>query len=85
MGRHLALQVEGPLAPAATGLWEELRERGYSPAHVRTRMRLTLELSCWMNDHGVGLAQLNAGMLETLAADARAERRRDGSWVPGRW
>jgi integrase/recombinase XerD len=85
MGRYLAFRVEGPLAPAATGLWEELRERGYSPAQVRTRMRLMLELSRWMNDHGVGLAQLNAGMLETVAADARVERRREGSWVPGRW
>jgi integrase/recombinase XerD len=85
MGRYLAFRVEGPLSPAATGLWEELREHGYSPAQVRTRMRLLLELSRWMNDHGVGLAQLNAGMLETVAADARVERRREGSWVPGRW
>jgi len=85
MGRHLVFRVEGPLAPATTGLWVELRERGYSPAHVRTRMRLMLELSRWMNESGVGLGELNAGVLETLAADARAERRRDGSWVPGRW
>ena len=66
------------MAPAAIGLWGELRERGYSPAHVRTRMRLMLELSRWMHERGVGLAELNAGMLETLTADARAERQREG-------
>src|SRR5450755_2756758 len=85
MGRHLVFRVEGPLAPAAIGLWGELRERGYSPAHARTRMRLMLELSRWMNERGVGLAELNAGMLETLTADARAERQREGRWSPGRW
>jgi len=85
MGRSLAFRVEGPLAPAARGLWDELRERGYSPAHARTRMRLMLELSRWMNERGVGLAELNARMLETLAADARAERQREGRWSPGCW
>lgn len=85
MGRYLAFRVEGPLASAATGLWGELRERGYSPAHVRTRMRLMLELSRWMNERGVGLAELNAGMLDTLAADARAERQREGRWSAGQW
>lgn len=85
MGRYLAFRVEGPLAPAAIGLWGELGERGYSPAHARTRMRLMLELSRWMNEHGVGLAELNAGTLETLTADARAERQREGRWSPGRW
>jgi hypothetical protein len=76
VGRYLALRVEGPLAPAATGLWGELREQGYSPNRVRTRMRLVLELSRWMDERGVGLAELNAEMLETLAADARAARQR---------
>lgn len=85
MGRHLALRVEGPLAPATSGLWSELRERGYSPAHARTRMRLMLELSRWMNERGVGLGELNAGMVGTLAADARAERQREGRWSPGQW
>ena len=85
MGRYLASRVEGPLAPAAIGLWGELRERGYSPAQVRTRIRLLLELSRWMNERGVGLAELNAGMLETLTADARAERQREGRLIPGRW
>jgi hypothetical protein len=85
MGRYLASRVEGPLAPAAIGLWGELRERGYSPAQVRTRIRLLLELSRWMNERAVGLAELNAGMLETLTADARAERQREGGWSPGRW
>lgn len=85
MGRHLAFRVEGPLAPAATGLWQELRERGDSPAQVRARMRLMLELSRWMNEHEVGLADLNAGMLETLVADVRAELQREGRLIPGRW
>jgi integrase/recombinase XerD len=85
MGRHLAFQLEGPLAPAAVALWGELRERGYSPNRVRTRMRLMVELSRWMNERGVGLGELNVGMLETLSADARAERQRGGRWSPGRW
>ena len=85
MGRYLALRVEGPLAPAATGLWGELLERGYSPNRVRTRVRLVLELSRWMDERGVGLAELNAGVLEMLAADARAAWRRESRWFAGRW
>jgi site-specific recombinase XerD len=85
VSRYLALRVEGPLAPTAMGLWGELRERGFTPNHVRTRMRLLLELSRWMNEHGVGLAELNAGMLETLAADARVARRRESQWFAGQW
>ncbi|MGO9901234.1 MAG: hypothetical protein ACLP0J_16435 [Solirubrobacteraceae bacterium] len=81
MGRHLAFQVEGPLAPPAVALWGELRERGYSPNRVRTRMRLMVELSRWMNERGVGLGELNVGMLETLSADARRAEAR-GSMVP---
>ena len=85
MGRYLALRVEGPLGPAAMGLWGELRERGYSPNCVRTRVRLVLELSRWMDERGVGLAELNAGMLETLVTDARAVWRRESCWFAGRW
>jgi integrase/recombinase XerD len=82
---YLAERVEGPLAPVAVGFWVHLRERGYSPARVRARMRLMLELSRWMDERRVGLAELGAGMLETLAADARVERQREGHWCPGRW
>jgi integrase/recombinase XerD len=85
VSRYLALRVEGTLAPAATGLWGELRERGYSPNRVRTRVRLLLELSRWMDEHGVGLAELNTGVLETLAADARAVRQGESRWFAGRW
>ena len=85
MGRYLAFRVEGPLAPAAAGLWGELLERGFSLNRVRTRMRLVLELSRWMDEHGVGLAELNAGMLEMLVSDARAAGRRESCWFAGRW
>jgi site-specific recombinase XerD len=85
VGRYLAFRVEGPLAPAAAGLWGELLERGFSLNRVRTRMRLVLELSRWMDEHGVGLAELNAGMLEMLVSDARAAGRRESCWFAGRW
>ena len=70
MGRYLALRVEGPLALVTVGLWVELRERGYSPARVRARMRLMLELSRWLADDGLGLSDLNAGVVEHLVARA---------------
>jgi integrase/recombinase XerD len=82
MGRYLALRVEGPLAPVASGFWVELRERGYSPDRVRARLRLILELSRWMGERGLDLAELNVGVLEDLLAPARAARRpgRAGGW-----
>jgi integrase/recombinase XerD len=82
VGRYLALRVEGPLAPAASGLWDELRERGYSPDRVRARLRLMLELSRWMTERELGLAELDAGVLEDLLAQARPVRRhgRAGMW-----
>jgi len=82
MGRCLAFRVDGPLAPVASGLWAELRERGYSPERVRARLRLVLELSWWMDEHGLDLAQLNVGVLEELLARARSMPRpvRAGNW-----
>jgi integrase/recombinase XerD len=82
VGRYLAFRVEGPLAPAATGLWDELRERGYSPERVRARMRLVVELSRWMAERELGLAELNVDVLEELLAHARSLPRpvRAGNW-----
>jgi integrase/recombinase XerD len=82
VGRYLALRVEGPLVPVASGLWVELRERGYSPDRVRARLRLIFELSRWMTERGLGLGELNGGVLEELVAEARAVRRpgRAGRW-----
>ena len=70
---YLADRVRGPLAPVATGLWVELRERGYSASRVRARLRLMLELSWWMDQRELGLAELSAGVLEELLAEARAD------------
>ena len=70
---YLADRVGGPLAPVATGLSVELRERGYSSSRVRARLRLVLELSWWMAQREIGLAELNASVLEELLAEARAD------------
>ena len=80
MSPYLAHRVRGPLAPVATGLWVGLRERGYSPSCVRERSRLVLELSLWMAQLELGLSELNAGVLEELLADARADRQGPGGW-----
>lgn len=80
MGRYLALRVEGPLAPVASGLWVELRERRYSPGRIRRRMRLILELSRWMTERELGLAELNAEAVDELLAQARAARPARGKW-----
>src|SRR5665213_3557967 len=80
MSPYLAHRVRGPLAPAASGLWVELRERGYSPSRVRARSRLVLELSWWMAQRDLGLSELNAGVLEELLAEARADRQGPGGW-----
>jgi len=80
MSPYLALRVRGPLAPAASGLWVELRDRGYSPSRVRARSRLILELSWWMAQRELSLAELNAGLLEELLAEARADQQGAGRW-----
>jgi integrase/recombinase XerD len=80
MSPYLADRVRGPLAPVAIGLWAELRERGYSPARVRARMQLILELSRWMAQLELGLSELNAGVVEELLAEARADRQGPGGW-----
>jgi len=80
MSPYLALRVRGPLAPAASGLWVELCDRGYSPSRVRARSRLILELSWWMAQRELGLAELNAGLLEELLAEARADLQGAGRW-----
>ncbi len=73
MSPYLAHRVRGPLAPVATGLSVELCERGYSPSRVRARTRLILELSWWMAQRELGLAELDAGVVEELLAEARAD------------
>ena len=85
MGRYLMFDVEELLVEAASGLWTELLERGYSPARVRSRMRLMVELSRWMAERELGISDLNAGMLETLAADGRAAWQRESRWWAGHW
>jgi integrase/recombinase XerD len=73
MSPYLAASVRGPLAPVAAGLSVELRDRGYSASRVRARLRLVLELSWWMAQRELGLAELNAGVIEELLAEARAD------------
>jgi integrase/recombinase XerD len=73
MSPDLARRVRGPLAPVAMGLSIELRERGYSPSRVRARSRLILELSWWMGQRELGLPELDAGVLEELLAEVRAD------------
>jgi integrase/recombinase XerD len=78
----LADRVRGPLAPVAAGLSVELLERGYSPSRVRARLRLILELSWWMAQREIGLAELNASVLEELLAEVRADPHGPGCrWV----
>jgi integrase/recombinase XerD len=80
MSPYLEDRVRGPLAPVATGLSVELRERGYSSSRVRARSRLMLELSWWMAQRELSLSELHAGLLEELLAEARADQQGPGKW-----
>jgi Site-specific recombinase XerD len=60
--------VRGPLAPFANAYEVELHELGYTPLGTVKQLRLAARLSCWLEQAGMGAADLTAGVLERFVA-----------------
>lgn len=73
VGRFVA--VHGPLAGPTEGFAESLWDRGYSARTVDTQMRMVRDLSRWLEDSGIALADLGDDVVERYVADRRLRSR----------
>jgi site-specific recombinase XerD len=72
------VRVGGPLAQFAPLVAEEARQCGYSPLAAAGVLRLTANLSRWMEARGLGAADLSTGLAREFIAARRAAGRRRG-------
>lgn len=63
-----AVVVRGPLGPVASAYEAELRALGYTPLGTVKQLRHAARLSSWLEQAGMGAADLTAGVLERFAA-----------------
>jgi hypothetical protein len=54
----VGIRVDGPLGPFRDGVLEMLRASGYSQDRAVQLVRLMAHLSRWLDDHGLGLGDL---------------------------
>jgi integrase/recombinase XerD len=74
----LSRSVEtGPLAGLRAGFEEELARSRYSSATALGYLRRFAQLSCWMEQQGLGLADFSPEVLERFGAACRAAGYRD--------
>jgi integrase/recombinase XerD len=73
--------VMGPLAGLEDGLRNRLSGDGYAPDSVREHVRLLSELSAWLSEHGLGVAELSDVLIERFVVDRRAAGLRTGRSV----
>ncbi len=66
-----AVRVQGPLAPYASGFFEELRSRGYTGLSARLHLRLVAHLSRWLEGEGLGAAELTSECVVRYCAARR--------------
>ena len=64
--------VRGPLEPVAAGFAAELTSRGYTPLSARGQLWLVAHLSRWLAEHGLGIADVNAQVVEDFLAARKA-------------
>lgn len=74
----LSRSVEsGPLAGLRAGFAAELERSGYSPATALGYLRRFAQLSCWMQQQGLGVTDFSPEVLERFGAACRAAGYRD--------
>ena len=61
-------QVEGPLAPLADELRDQLEAQGYSPSWSVVQLRLLAGLSCWLDGKGLSGDGIAVEVLEEFSA-----------------
>lgn len=67
----LSVRVKGPLASYATGVAEDLCERGYADVSAWHHMRLFSQLSAWMEQAGLEPPELTASEVGAFLGDRR--------------
>ena len=72
------VRVRGPLAEFAPLVEEEARHYGYTPLTTAGVLRLTANLSRWMEARGLGAGDLSAERAQEFTAARRAAGRRRG-------
>lgn len=65
------VRVTGPLVPYVDGFWAELAAAGYTAWSVEAQLRLMAHVSRWLEDRGLGAADLTS---EAVAEFLRARR-----------
>lgn len=73
--------VMGPLAGIENGLRHRLSEEGYAPDTVREHVRLLSDLSTWLGEHELGVADLSDAAVGRFVAQRRAVGSRTGRSV----
>lgn len=74
--------VNGPLAPLADGLREELASRGYTPRSIRDHLYLVSWLSRWLQARGLTADDLTAAVVEEFFRLRKAQGHR--KWLTWR-
>lgn len=78
IGELSKVRVRGPLAQFAPLVAEQARQDGYTPLAAAGVLRLTANLSRWMEARGLGAADLSVGLAQGFIAGRRAAGRRRG-------
>lgn len=74
MGTHAAKVSAGPLAPFKDGYLRALECEGYAPKPVELHSYLLADLNGWMDERGLGVAELSSDVIEEYFAARRARR-----------
>lgn len=72
--------LRGPLAPFGDVFGAELAAREYTPRSVVPQLRQMDRLSRWLQDQGLGAAQLDESHIEVFLAAQRAQGRHRSGW-----
>jgi len=75
MSSRAPVRVSGPLAEFAAGFGEHLGRRGYRSGSIADHLWLLVEVSRWLEEDGLGAADLTAVRVEQFSARRRASGR----------
>jgi hypothetical protein len=80
----MVVVIDGPLAPWAPGLAQELSRLGYTTLTAVGLMRLVGRLSCWLGQRDMGVVDLTEEAVEDFLGSVRAKPTgRSLAWLLG--